>query len=103
MTVLSRILDLPKFYVATQVLLVVIALAGLVASQVLAPPGDMWGAVAGMSGLGGMVWGAGWELKYGKLDHEAALAAWVGVAWALFCVFLVALFRFAFIAPELAP
>ena len=47
--VLSRISDLPKFYVGTQALLVVIALAGVAANQVLPPADEGWGALAAVT------------------------------------------------------
>ena len=102
MTVLSRISGLPKFYVATQALLIVVALAGFAAHQLL-PPDTVWGALAVVIAVTGMGWGWGWEMKHGKQDNNAALAAWAGVAWSLAGVMMLALIKFAFTALGLAP
>ena len=103
MTVLNRISDLPKFYVATQALLIVAALAGFAASQVLAPPAAVWGSLALVTALAGMVSGAAWTVWSGEMDRKAALASWGGTAVALAGFMLWAAVWFAFIAPELAP
>jgi hypothetical protein len=84
-------------------LLIVAALAGVAAYQVLPPPDEVWGVFAVITASAGMVYGEGWEMKHGKQDNNAALAAWGGVACCLVTAMMLALVKFAFTALGLAP